>query len=46
LPPKVSFDDYIETLKAFNDSDVKGVRPSGNNYTIYNVWQALLKSDE
>lgn len=46
LPPKVSFDDYIETLKAFNDSDVKGVRPSGNNHTIYNVWQALLKSDE
>lgn len=46
LPPTVSFDDYIETLKAFNDSDVKGVRPQGNNYTIYNVWQALLKSDE
>ena len=46
LPPVVSFDDYIETLKAFNDTDVKGIRPSGNNYTIYNVWQALLKGDE
>ena len=46
IPPVVTFDSYINGLKAFNDTDIKNVRPSGNNYTIYNVWQALLKGDE
>jgi hypothetical protein len=38
IPPVVTFDSYINRLKAFNDTDIKNVRPSGNNYTIYNVW--------
>ena len=45
LPPEINFEQYLDTLKAFNDYDVKGVRPAGNNYTIYHVWNALIQTD-
>ena len=45
IPPRVTFEDYLVSLRDFNDYNKKGVSPLGNNYTIFNVWKALLSNE-
>ena len=45
IPPRVTFEDYLISLRDFNDYNKKGVSPLGNNYTIFNVWKALLSNE-
>lgn len=46
LPPRVKFGDYLISLRDFNDYNKKGVSPLGNNYTIFNVWKAILNDEK
>ena len=46
LPPRVKFEDYLISLRDFNDYNKKGVSPLGNNYTIFNVWKAILNDEK